>query len=255
MHNRIIALILFSLIILSVVYVFFGKNWLTEQQLIQKYRNNQFVRNELMKRLNEIQQESQQIISDVLKQDYDLKFFTTQEINLKPSWEFEINHELICPPLFDHKQIYILQKDKLIILDKNGVQIKQKTFSFPIRTARLLDANRLLLLLENGEYINMDRNSSKIFWRKKDILFPPSSSGRINLDQISLSEYGRLEDSLILITTANRIEIYNNLSGKRVASFISVDIINSISDFDLQEKCVYLETDKEIKKILFEVNS
>ncbi|MDA3814450.1 MAG: hypothetical protein PF570_09405, partial [Candidatus Cloacimonetes bacterium] len=53
--KRIIAVIMAIIIILTVAYVFYGKNWLAEQQYIQKQRNSEFLKNELMQKMLDIE--------------------------------------------------------------------------------------------------------------------------------------------------------------------------------------------------------
>ncbi|MCK4654879.1 MAG: hypothetical protein KAU01_10590, partial [Candidatus Cloacimonetes bacterium] len=75
MHKRVIAVIMAVIILLSVLYVFFGKNWLAEQQYLQKQKSTEFMKNELIDKFLEIQEQSQEILNEILNLSYEIEFF------------------------------------------------------------------------------------------------------------------------------------------------------------------------------------
>lgn len=252
--KRIIAFIMALIILMTVIYVFYGKNWLAEQQYIQKQKNSDFLKNELIQKMLDIEAQSQEILDQILNLSYDIEIFKKQIIKLEKTIDTSFNNELIKRPLFDYKYLYLISSDKLYVLTKNFKHLKwEQHFKNEIADVQLLDANRILVINRNKEAICLNRNTGKEVWRKQLNSLPIVEERSIF--QISLSEYKQLDSSLILLSSGNEIELIENITGKTLAYFEAEENIDHISDFDIIEKCVYFIERKRINKLIFNVKS
>ncbi len=254
MRVRIIAIIFGFIIILAAVYVFFGKNWFAEQQYIQKQKNTEFIKNELMEKFLTIQEQSQEILNEILNQSYELEFFPHQEISLEIDWKRKLNFKLTKRPFFDYKQIYLISNNELRVLNKKKERIKWvKTFEEEISNFELLDANRLLVLTKKRKAFCLNRDNGNILWEKECDFSPDDSTEKRTVFQISLDKYKRLDSSVILMFADKEIVLLNNINGKILSMFVSENKIHFISEFDLLEKCIYIAEEKSISKIVINV--
>jgi len=168
MRVRIIAIIFGFIIILAVAYVFLGKNWFAEQQYIQKQKNTEFMKNELMEKFLTIQEQSQEILNEILNQSYEIEFFPHQEISLEIDWKRKLNFKLTKRPFFDYKQLYLISNNELRVLNKKKERIRWvKTFEGEISNFELLDANRLLVLTKKEKAFCLSRDKGNILWEKE----------------------------------------------------------------------------------------
>ncbi len=254
MRVRIIAIIFGFIIILTAVYVFFGKNWFAEQQYIQKQKNTEFMKNELMEKFLTIQEQSQEILNEILNQSYELEFFPHQEISLEIDWKRKLNFILTKRPFFDYKQIYLISNNTLKVLEKKCEKIKWvETFEGEISNFELLDANRLLVLIKKEKVFCLNRDNGNILWEKECGFSPDDSTEKRTVFQISLDKYKRLDSSVILMFADNEIVLLNNINGKILSKYISENKIHFISDFDFLEKSIYVAEAKSISKIVIKV--
>ncbi len=256
MRVRIIAIIFGLIIILSAIYVFWGKNWFAEQQYIQKQKNTEFLKNELMEKFLLIQEQSQEILNEILNQSYELEFFPHQEISLEKIWSHKLNFKLTKRPFFDYKQIYLISNNTLKVLNKKKERIKwNRTFKGDISDFELLDANRLLVLTKKEKAFCLNRDNGKILWEKEYAFIRDNNPETSTVFQISLDKYKRLDSSVILMFADNEIVLLDNINGKTLARFASEHEIRFISEFDILEKCIYIAEGKSISKITINVKS
>jgi len=256
-RHRFLALLLGFLVVLSAVYVFFGKNWLAEKQHILKEKNRQFQNNEVLEKLVQTQNQLQETINEIFKQNKSLEIFPNQKIEIKEVWSKEIPINVTFCPLFDYKRIYLIDKREILTIKKNSQKTNWgKNFSSEIINVNLLDANRLLVVLKNSELFCLNRDSGKIIWRRNGDVNAISDSGISPSYQISIDNYKNLDTSVVLLHNSNSITLLNNINGRTMAEFHTGKTIKFVSKFDQLEKCVYvIENDNEIKKIVFKVLS
>ena len=252
--KRIIAFIMALIILMTVVYVFYGKNWLAEQQYLQRQRNSEFLKNELMQKMLDIEKQSQEVLNEILNLTYDIDLFQKQQIELEKTDErlFEIN--LVQKPYFDYKSIYLIAFDQLFVISKDLERIKwNKLFEEELIDIKLLDANRILVITKQKKAICLNRDTGKEIWVKQLKAFPCSKESSIF--QISLNKYKQLDSSIILMFSNNQIELIDSITGHTLIVYNSENEIDHLSDFDILEKCIYFIEGNKISKLILKVKS
>ncbi len=252
--KRIIAFIMALIILMTVAYVFYGKNWLAEQQYIQRQRNTEFLKNELMQKMLDIEKQSQEVLNEILNLTYDIDLFQKQQIELEKTDErlFEIN--LVQKPYFDYKSIYLIGLDQLFVISKDLERIKwTKHFEEELIDIKLLDANRVLVITKQNNAICLNRDTGKEIWIKQLEAFP--NSKKSSIFQISLNKYKQLDSSIILMFSNDQIELIDNITGNTLIVYTSENKIDHLSDFDILEKCIYFVEGNKISKLIFNVKS
>ena len=252
--KRIIAFLMALIILATVVYVFFGKNWLAEQQYIQKQRNSEFLKNELMQKMLDIEEQSQEVLNEILNLTYDLEIFQKQKIKLEKTGERIFETNIIQKPYFDYKNLYLISSNVLYVLSKDLDKIKwKKQFKEDLIDIELLDANRILVLTEQKEAICLNRDNGKEIWIKELKTLPIVKDNSIF--QISLNKFKQLDRSIILMFSENEIELIENITGTSLVTYNSENNIDHLSDFDILEKCIYFIEGNKISKLVFDVKS
>ncbi len=252
--KRIIAFIMVLIILTTILYVFLGKNWLAEQQYLQKQRNSEFLKNDLMQKMLDIEEQSQEVLNEFLNLSYNLEIFQKQEINLEKDAEKQFEVDLVQKPYFDYKNIYLITSNQLHVISKNLDQIKwQKEFSEELIDLELLDANRILVLTKNRNALCLTRDNGEMIWEKQLESLP--IRGDNSIFQISLNKYKQLDRSIILMFTEDKIELIDNINGNTLAKYKTESNINFLSDFDILEKCIYIIEANKISKLNFNVKS
>ncbi|MDP8202381.1 MAG: hypothetical protein P9M11_09635 [Candidatus Tenebribacter burtonii] len=252
--KRIIAFIMALIIIMTVAYVFYGKNWLAEQQYIQRQKNSEFLKNELMQKMLDIEKQSQEVFNEILNLSYDIELFQKQKIKLKKTDEriFEVNLEQ--KPYFDYKNLYLISSNQIFVLNKDLKKIKwDKHFEEELINIELLDANRILVLTKQKNAICLNRDSGKEIWIKQLKTLPKIKDNSIF--QISLNKFKQLDRSIIVMYSDNEIELIENITGTSMVIYHSENKIEYLSDFDILEKCIYFIEKNKISKLIFDVKS
>ena len=242
------------IILMTVVYVFYGKNWLAEQQYIQREKNSEFLKNELMQKMLDIEKQSQEVLNEILNLSYDIDLFQKQQIELEKTDEriFQVNLEQ--KPYFDYKSIYLISSDQLFVLTKDLERIKwEKQFEEGLIDIELLDANRILVLTKQKIAICLNRDTGKELWEKQLKTLPIVKDNLIF--QISLNKFKQLDRSIILMFSENEIELIENINGTSLVVYNAENKIDHLSDFDILEKCIYFIEGNKISKLIFNVKS
>ena len=242
------------IILMTVVYVFYGKNWLAEQQYIQRQKNSEFLKNELMQKMLDIEKQSQEVLNEILNLSYDIDLFQKQQIELEKTDEriFQVNLEQ--KPYFDYKSIYLISSDQLFVLTKDLERIKwEKQFEEGLIDIELLDANRILVLTKQKKAICLNRDTGKKLWEKQLKTLPIVKDNLIF--QISLNRFKQLDRSIILMFSENEIELIENINGTSLVVYNAENKIDHLSDFDILEKCIYFIEGNKISKLIFNVKS
>ncbi|MEA2096421.1 MAG: hypothetical protein U9P73_06990 [Candidatus Cloacimonadota bacterium] len=252
--KRIVAFLLAIIILLTVAYVFFGKNWLAEQQYIQRQRNSEFLKNELMQKMLDIEQQSQEVLNEILNLSYDIEIFQKQKIKLEKTAERIFDVNLMQKPYFDYKNLYLISSNKIYVLSKDLEQIRwEKQFEEGLIDIVLLDANRILVLTKQKEAICLNRDTGKDIWVKQLKTLPIVKDNSIF--QISLNKFKQLDRSIIVVFSENEIELIENITGSSLVVYNSKNKIDHLSDFDILEKCIYFVERNKICKLVFNVKS
>ena len=255
-RNRILALILALVVFISAFYVFYGKNWLEEKQHILKEKNREYQNNELLEKLFETQNQLQETINEIFKQNKALEIFPNQKIELKKSWSKELPFSVKMSPFFDYKQIYLASDTEILALKKLSQKTNWKRkFPANISNINLLDANRILVILKNREIFCLNRDSGKILWQKESEVDTTTCVVNHSSYQISINKYKNLDTSIVLLHDAHSITLLNNINGKMIIRYQNSGKIDFVSEFDQLEKCIYIIEDKKISKIGFRVLS
>ena len=252
--KRIVAFFMALIILMTVAYVFYGKNWVAEQQYIQKQKNSEFLKNELMQKLLDIEKQSQEVLNEILNLSYDIEIFQKQNINLERTAENVFDEDLIQKPYFDYKNLYLICSNKLYVLSKDFKKLKwEKQYDEGLIDIELLDANRILVLTKLNKAVCLARDTGKEIWSKQLNTQPKRKENSIF--QISLNKYKQLDRSIIITVSNNEIELIDNITGKPLAVYIAEFEIDYLSNFDAIEKCVYFIEDNRISKLVFNVKS
>lgn len=252
--KRIIAFIMALIILMTVAYVFYGKNWLAEQQYIQKQRNSEFLKNELMQKMLDIEKQSQEVLTEILNLTYDIELFQKQQIELEKTDERFFEIKLVQKPFFDYKSMYLINVHQLFVISKDLEKIKwNKLFDEELIDIKLLDANRILVITKQNMAICLNRDTGKEIWTKQLEAYPNSEESSIF--QISLNKYKQLDSSIILMFSDNKIELIDSITGNTLIVYNSENRIDYLSDFDILEKCIYFVESNKISKLIFKVKS
>jgi len=252
--KRIIAFIMALIILATILYVFYGKNWLVEQQYIQKHKNIEYVKNELMQKMLDIEKQSQDVLNEMLNLSYDIDLFQKQTIIMEKTIEKTLDIEITHKPFFDYKNIYLISSHKLIVLKKNLSKIRwNKQFKEKVIWLELIDANRIIVLTDQNKMICLNRDTGKEIWQKK--LKTVQTAKESSTYQISLNNFKRLDSSIILVHSENEIELIENITGSTLSVYHADKRIDHISDFDILEKCIYYIEENKISKLVLMVKS
>lgn len=252
--KRIIAFIMAVIILMTIAYVFFGKNWLAEQQYIQRQKNTDFLRNELMQKMLDIEKQSQEVLNEILNLSYDIEIFQKQNIKLEKTGERIFETNIIQKPYFDYKNLYLIGSNRLFVLSKDLEKIKwEKQFEEELIDIELLDANRILVLTKQKEAICLNRYNGKKIWIKELKTLPIIKDNSIF--QISLNKFKQLDRSVLVMFSGNEIELIENIAGTSMVIYNSENKIDHLSDFDILEKSIYFIEGNKISKLVFDVKS
>ena len=249
-RKRFVAGLMLFVIIISTLYVFYGKNWLADQQNILKERNKEFVRNDLLKTVIE----TQEILNSTFQEIYELNLFPNKKLQAVSLWEKDFQYDFIQSPLFDMHNLYLTFEYHFIVLRKKSDHIKwEKDFTAKIINIELLDANRLLIVTSDGQINCFNRETGFEIWQKK-CDFPQDISDRKNMiHQISLEKFKQLDNSMIVIPNKNSISFMNLMNGELIFKYESENEIKFISEYDMLERSLYLIEGEKIIQIKLDV--
>ncbi len=245
---KITLAIMIALIIVSSLYVYFGKNWIQNKQEELKEKNSAYIRDKLLQNLLEKQNQLQEIADQILKKKIPINIFTTTKIGLKKGWELDLPDNIVKKPLFDIKNIYLFSKNKIYAINKlTRKTVWIKVFKDKIKYCELIDANRLIIA-GNDSLFCLKRSDAQILWSDKQHYSIINSEKTTSLF-FALNEYNKLDSGIIAVINKNKLSLLNNITGKIVAEFEFEKDIKSISDYDKIFKCVYVITDNKLIKL------
>ena len=255
MKHRLITGALLLVIAISVLYVFLGNNWLEEQQYIQKEKNQDFVRNNLMHRLLEIQDQSEEIINQLLRENYKMELIPQKNVDLELHSLIKLENDLSLNPQFDLKFMYLGMGRKLAVYSKISLELEwELDFEYELNSLSLLDANRIMVHTSNGKLICLNREKGKILWEQSQLESAENEPQRSMISEISLNKYHQLDSSIILVPDNSELILLNSINGDEIAKLELGNRVEYISAFDQFERCVYLSSGKEIYKINFRIS-
>jgi len=241
-------------IILSVLYVFFGNNWLAEQQYIQKEKNQDFVRNDLMQRLLEIQDQSEEILNQLLNENYEMELIPQKDVSLELQPLFRAESELSLIPQFDLKFLYLVMGKSVSVYSKSNFEIEWKLeLDSEVTSLLLLDANRILVHTQKGRLICLNREHGKILWEKSVRESSVKAHKLSEIREISQNKYHQLDSSIILVPGDAQLTLLNSINGDEITKLEIDKKIEFISAFDQFDRCVYLSSGKELSRLLFRI--
>jgi len=249
-QKRFVAGSMLFIIILSTLYVFYGKNWLADKQNILQERNKDFVRNELQKKVIE----TQEILNSTFQEIYELNLFPNKKMNINSLWEKDFEYTFINPPLFDMHNLYLTFEDHFIVLKKKSDTIKwEQHFKGKIINTELLDANRLLIISSDGKITCFNRETGFVIW-EKDCDFHKEIQDRKNMiHQISIEKFKQLDNSMIIVPDTRSISFINLMNGETISKYETENEINYISEYDIFERSLYLIEGEKVIQIRLDV--
>lgn len=255
MRSRLIAGVLLLVIIISVLYVFFGNNWLAEQQYNQKEKNQDFVRNDLRHSLLELQDQSEDIINQLLSENYEMDLIPQKDVALELQPLFKTENELSLNPQFDLKFIYLVMGNKLAVYSKINFELEWELyFEKDITSLSLLDANSILVHTSEGRLVCMNREQGRVVWEKPELESMDTIHKLSAIREISLSKYHQLDSSIILVPGENQLTLLSSINGTEITKIDLDKKVDFISKFDQFEKCVYLSSDKDLSRLTFKIS-
>lgn len=247
---RITAAMMLIIIILSTLYVFYGKNWLSDQQNLLRMKNQEFVRNELLEKVIT----AQEVMNQTLQEVYQLEIFPNQKLELQEATSYQTNDEITYQPLFDMHSLYLVSHDKVFSIRKKIGNLKwERQFDTQIRNMMLIDANRLLIITMDKNLYCLNRETGYQIWQKNSEYEYFSSDSGKKMFQISVNRFKQLESSLILIPGVNKITVINNINGAVISEYQFEKEIQYISEFDLIERSLFIIQQNQIKQIRLEI--
>jgi outer membrane protein assembly factor BamB len=107
-------------------------------------------------------------------------------------------------------------------------------------------------VLEGGEVYCLNRDNGEKHWQKVFNLGSFGESSQ-NLSQISLNQYRQLDESLFLIQEDSRVSLGLIRTGEILSFYDAGQPIDSISSYDLLDKCVYLTQTGKITRLNLKV--
>jgi hypothetical protein len=245
---KITLFIMIFLILLSTSYVYFGKNWLQNKQEELKEKNSEYIRNDLMQKLLDTQNQLQDVVDQIFSGKLEIKIFSDKKLRLKKKLFIKLNHPVTAIPLFDIKNIYLIQKNRIKAINKLTKKHQwERTFKSRIITSELIDANRMIIATQDSLYC-IKRKDGENLWVNDDV---STLRNKKNLSDLhfALNEFNQLDSGVIISVRDNKITFLSNISGEEVASYEFDEKIKFVSDYDKIFKCLYVITDKKVIKL------
>lgn len=245
------AIILMVVIILSSVYAFWGANIIDDLLARFKFKSEEFTRNELKEQFILLQEQAEELLTEISQED--IALIPQQKLIMEKEWELNFRHSIETNPVFDFKNIYASGNFDVYAIDKESHEkVWQRHFQEKVEVIRVVDANRLIVGLGNSEIHCLNRLNGECQWQKK-IDMSELSDNCMNLDQISLNQYRQLDESIFLIRRDRSIALGLIRNGDITAEFETGEIINSISSYDLLDKCIYITAGNKLLKVNIKV--
>ncbi len=245
-----IILILTLITLLSVIYVYWGDNWLDDLSFRVKERNNQFVRNDLMQKLLELENQSYSILDEMTQLRYELEIFPEKDLKLSILSEIDLENKITLQPEIGSKYLFIVMKNRLQVFDKDNFNpIWNKELSENIIFSKLIDGNRYLIQTENYSLLCYNRVDGNLIWQKD---FSSYLEKNNKLLEIRLDKYKKLDSSIIVLIEKNVIILIDTITGHEIFKLEKEENIDFISDFDPLLPGFYLVSGNKISKIKIE---
>ena len=247
------AIILLILIIFSALYVYMGSNILDDLLSRFKFKNSEITRNDLKEQFIILQEQAQDLLDQISQEDIQLELIPQQKIKIEKSWDIDLNIAISVAPEFDYNQIYIGGGKSVFAIDKDKHNINwQKQFKEKVEVLRMVDANRILVVLKGGKVFCLSREDGRNHWNKEFDLEKLGETSR-NLKQITLNQYRQLDESLFLIYESSTLSLGLIRTGEIISDYKAGNVISSISGYDQLDKCLYLVQGKKITKLQIKV--
>ena len=243
------ATILLILIILSAAYVYYGKNLIDDVFSRLRLTRTEFTRNELKKQFFTLQEQAQELLNEISRDEMNIEIIPMHKIAMKADWELKISEKIQQEPCFDYRQIYLISEHYVYSIDKNQARINwEKRFNEKVEVLRLVDANRVLVSLSDDKLYCLSRDDGDVIWQRNYEL-PKTSESSNSLSQISLDQFRQFEDSVFLMYEGRKLSLALVRTGEVVSEYLNNDEIGNISDYDMLERCLYITSGKKIKRI------
>ncbi|MDY6916182.1 MAG: hypothetical protein SVM86_07700 [Candidatus Cloacimonadota bacterium] len=232
---RILTIFIALAIIISALYVNFGKNYLAVQQNILKYK------------ISENQK-------SLLEFAADISLYPHQSITLKKDWEKLFPKGIHYAPLCDMKNIYISSQNELMVYRKISDELRwSKKFQHKIVGIELLDANRILVITDSNDLVCLNRDLGSIVWENKIKHKISEQITNRSFFQISFKDFRQLTGSIFLVYSNNNLKIIDVITGQNITSYEFSEKIKYVSSFDLLEKCLYVVEGDKLSKLVLDV--
>ncbi len=237
---RISAILMFALIIFSAVYVFKGNNQVEDAIQVKKEFVDQTLKNISLEK-----------IPEALQINYEKMMNPSKDISLFKEWSTNINFRITENPSFDLNNIYLISYDKLIVFDKKNLRSQwKKNLGVTIDDLVLIDGNLMLAICSNNRTYCLKRDTGDIVWEQPhNMVSEPDSCNYLLPKQITLDQDRRLNASLVLYPTKNKVYLIENTKGNIKCFYSSTENISFISDYDVVDKSFYLVEKTKLTKI------
>ncbi|MBN2829307.1 MAG: hypothetical protein JXR56_03180 [Candidatus Cloacimonetes bacterium] len=231
---RISGLIMGLIIIVTILYYFFGDNVVEEfgKRTEESISGHNF--------LFEVKNLTDNLGNQEL--DKQLKKFVyspAKDITLSPIWQGQFSRAITYPPLFDNNNIYLLVGKNIAALDKNSKEVvwRMSYISSILRAVPI--ENNLLLLLENRHLILLNGKGEEIWEKISNSNFEASPEPLSLPRQVTRRDDKRLNSGIIVVPEGSNISIISLITGETVSSIKFEDDINYLSDYDPSNNCFY----------------
>ena len=235
---------IFSLIavIFSILYVFIGNNAIENELIVQREIISRYIKDIDLDALQKI-----------IKKQYGFVILPQMKIELMKKEEKKLNFIPGGKPLFDNRAIFLFDEKKVVALSKkkNGKTLWNKNFSQKITTVNFLDADRIIVGLNDGLIVCLKRSSGEILWQNLEIIF--NTKSQKSPIQISFENDRRLLNSVLIIPQKMGFTLYDILDGKTLTEYKTDRNISHISDYDTTEKCLYIVEQNHLVKLFLNV--
>ena len=236
----IVTIILFSLLIISIAYVYLLKNKMereffnTREQIIGELKKFDISKLDGVIKLDEI--------------NFNNKFLFVfgKKIKMISSYAMDIpkNVKFMC---FDKNNIYLVVDSNLLCAySKNNWKILwQHKFQNKICDLQIINEKNIAVLMQNKIVFwnNNERKINKI--KNTDNIFSSASKQSFSANNFKIIPFG------LLIPNSNSIALCSQHSMEELCKLSLKDKIKFISDYDTNFQCLYLLTSNNMIKINF----
>jgi hypothetical protein len=170
----------------------------------------------------------------------------------KFQWSISLTPTL--EPFFDTDSFYLISDNIVTCYKKSNREKKwQNALPHNITEIHLLRNDQILLIDSQGTQYLLQKQDGKVPWNREAIVPIISNKTSPHIIVIDYIRDGRLEKNYYVTANNNTLSLVSIDAGEIVAQKIFQNPIDFISEYNYIDKCLYLVTGEEIRKINIEL--